>query len=184
VEETRRSNLHRRLLDRYGVRGEALYMLVAGFLTISVNGFAAYLLRQPLLFPSLSPTVFTFFRQPLNKQASPRNALIGHLVATAVGLAALYAFGLHGEPSVLEEGVTLARIGAAASSVAVTEALLILLRSPHTPAGTTTLLVSLGLFTTTSEVVSIIAGILLVTVTSWLINRVSGAPVPIWGKGE
>ncbi len=52
-------------------------MLFAGFVAILVNGFAAYLLGQPLLFPSLSPTVFTFFRQPLTQQASPRSAVRG-----------------------------------------------------------------------------------------------------------
>jgi hypothetical protein len=32
MEETRRIDLHQRLLGRYGARGEALYVLVAGFL--------------------------------------------------------------------------------------------------------------------------------------------------------
>ncbi len=157
---------------------------MAGFLAISVNGLAAYLTKQPLLFPSLSPTVFTIFRQPLAKDASPRNTIVGHLVAAAVGFAALYVFGLLGEPSVLREGVTLARVGAAASSVAVTEALLILIRTPHTPAGTTTLLVSLGLFTTTRELLAIVAGVVLVTVTGWIINRALGTPVPLWRPRE
>ena len=62
MAESRRTDLHQRLLERYGPKGEALYLLFAGFVAIPVNGFAAYLLGQPLLFPSLSPTVFTFFR--------------------------------------------------------------------------------------------------------------------------
>ena len=62
-----------------------LHQLFAGFAAILVNGFATYLLGQPLLFPSLSPAVFTFFRQPLNQQASPRNAVLGHVIAAAVG---------------------------------------------------------------------------------------------------
>jgi len=184
MEEYRNTGLHRRLLDRHGARGEALYVLVCGFFAIAVNGLAAYVLGQPLLFPSLSPTVFAFFRQPLSEEASPRNAVVGHLVAAAVGFAALYAFGLQGKPGVLEAGVTLARVGAAATSVAVTEAILILMRAPHTPAGTTTLLVSLGLFTTTRELASIAGGIVLVTVVAWAINRALGAPVPVWAPGK
>lgn len=178
------ANLHQRLLDRYGARGEALYMLVTGFVAITINGFAAFFLKQPLLFPSLSPTVFTFFRQPLSKDASPRNTIVGHFVAIAVGFAALYAFGLLGEPSVLKEGVTIARIGAAAASVAVTEALLILIHRTHTPAGTTALLVSLGIFTTFSELLSLAGGIVLVTLVGWIINRSLGAPVPLWSPRE
>lgn len=161
-------------------------MLFAGFVAIPVNGFAAYLLGQPLLFPSLSPTVFTFFRQPLAEQAAPRNAILGHIIAAAVGLVALLVFGLYDHPSVLEEGVTLSRIFAAASSVAITEALLVLLRLSHTPElpGTTTLLVSLGVFTTARELASIVAGIMLLTVVCWIINRCFGAPVPLWGPKE
>lgn len=105
-------------------------------------------------------------------------------MAIAVGFAFLYLFGLYGEPSVLQEDVTVPRILAATSSVAVTEALLILLGVTHTPAGTTTLLVSLGLFTTPRELASLAAGIVLVTVVGWIINRAAEAPVPVWGPRE
>lgn len=184
MEETRRTDIHELLLDRYGPKGEALYMLVGGLLTIPVNGFAAYLSGLPLLFPSLSPTVFALFRQPLTEQGSPRNTIIGHFVAVVVGLGFLYVFGLADEPSVLERTITLPRIGAAAASVAVTEALLVLIRRPHTPAGTTTLLVSLGIFTTPYELVSLLAGIVLVTATAWIVNRALGAPVPLWAPKQ
>jgi CBS domain-containing membrane protein len=46
-------------------------------------------LRQPLLFPSLGPTVILFFETPLSPQASPRNTLIGHAVALLAGYASL-----------------------------------------------------------------------------------------------
>lgn len=180
MEEPQRSDLYEWLLDRYGAKGEALYMVVAGFLAITVNGLAAFFLKQPLLFPSLAPTVFTVFRQPLSKDSSPRNVVLGHTIAAGVGFAFLWIFGLYGEPSVLREGVTLARVFAAAGSVAATEAALILLRIPHPPAGTTTLLVALGLFTTPRELAALAAGIVLVTVVGWIINRSFGASVPVW----
>lgn len=81
----------------------------------------------------------------------------------------------------MQEGTTLSRVFAAALSVAVTEALLVLVCLPHTPAGTTTLLVALGLFTTPRELASLTAGIMLLTAISWAINRSLGAPVPLWG---
>lgn len=184
MAEPQRSDLHQRLLDRYGARGEALYVLVAGFPAIVVNGVAAYLLGQPLLFPSLSPTVFTLFRQPLTEDASPRNTIVGHTTAIVVGLASLWVFGLLDQGSVLQVGVSLSRVFAAAFSVAVTEALLVLVRRGHTPAGTTTLLVSLGIFTAPHELISLAAGIVLLTVVCWIINRSFGAPVPVWRPRE
>lgn len=159
-------------------------MVALGFVAITVNGLAAYAIGQPLLFPSLSPTVFTVFRQPLSKDSSPRNVVLGHLVAAAVGLAFLWAFDLYGGPSMLREGVTLARVFAAAGAVAATEAALILLRIPHPPAGTTTLLVALGLFAAPRKLVSLAAGIVLVTVVCWILNRLSGAPVPLWSPAR
>ncbi len=85
-------------------------MLVGGLLTIPVNGLAVYLSGLPLLFPSLSPTVFALFRQLLTEQGSPHNTIIKHFVAVAVGLGFLYVFCLDNEPSVLERRITLPRL--------------------------------------------------------------------------
>lgn len=162
-------------------------MLVLGFVAISVNGLAAYLLSQPLLFPSLAPTVFLLLRSPLSKDASPRNTLIGHAAAILIGVGCLFAFGLYDNQSVLREGVVFFRIWATALSLALTEAVLIALKRPHTPAATTVLLVSLGLFKAPVELASLAAGIVLVAVTCWVLNRMLGVPVPPWspeGSGE
>jgi CBS domain-containing membrane protein len=70
-----------------------------------------------------------FFEQPVEKTASLRNTRIGHLVAVAA--LCLLAFGLYDDPSVLFEGVTPARVGAAALSLALTGAVLLLLRASH-----------------------------------------------------
>ena len=184
MEQEHRPDVYHRLIDRYGNKGEALYMLCTGFVAITISGFAAYFLKHPLLFPSLSPTVFMLFRQPFSKDASPRNTLVGHFLALCVGLAMLYLFGLENQPSVLQEGVTFPRVWAASLSVAITEGLLLFIRRPHTPAGTTTLLVSLGLFTAWAELASLMAGIIILVIVSWIINRSLGVKVPLWGPKE
>lgn len=185
VSESYRSNLHHILEQKLGQsRGDAVYLLFAGFVAMLVPGFTALFIGYPVLFPSLSPTVFAIFRNPLSPTSSPRNTIIGHFVAIAVGFAVLWAFGLADEPSVLQEGVTLPRVWAAATAVAVSEAVLIVIGRPHTPAGTTTLLVSLGIFTTFSELLSLAGGIVLITATGWLINRVLGVPVPLWAPRD
>ena len=179
-----RNNLHSYLCNRFGMRGEALYMGLLGFIAISINGGAAYLLKYPLLFPSLAPTVFHIFRSPLDAGASPRNTITGHLVGLTVGFISLAIFGLLNTPSVIREGVTPSHILAAAFSLAVAEVILISFNRPHPPAATTTLLVSLGLFKSLSELLSLAGGILLLTVTCWVLNRSLGVPVPLWSPKD
>ena len=77
--------VHGKLVDRFGTKGDALYTFVACGLALAVSGLAAWLFKQPLLFPSLGPTALLFFEQPLAAPSSPRNTLIGHLVAILAG---------------------------------------------------------------------------------------------------
>jgi CBS domain-containing membrane protein len=180
-----RRGLHERLVDRLGGRwGEALYTFVCCLLALSLSGLAAFVARQPLLFPSLGPTAFLFFEQPLVPAASPRNALIGHAVAIGAGAFSLAVFGLLNDPSVLVETVTAARIGAGAMSVALTGAILLLLDSSHAPSGATTLIVSLGFLQTPPEMAVLMVGVVVLTAVGWLLNRAAGIPVPVWSAGE
>ncbi len=183
-DREKRNDFHRYLCDRFGMRGEALYMSVLGFVAISINGGAAYLLKYPLLFPSLAPTVFHIFRSPLDAGASPRNTITGHFVGLIVGFISLAIFGLLNTPSVIQEGATLPHIWAAALSLAVAEGILISFNRPHPPAATTTLLVSLGIFKSFTELLSLAGGILLLTITCWILNRSLGVPVPLWSPRD
>jgi CBS domain-containing membrane protein len=172
--------LRKALVERLGTQGgEALYNFIGCLLALAVSGLAAYLFKQPLLFPSLGPTAFLFFAYPLRSPSSPRNTLIGHLVAVLAGALSLAIFGLLDHPSVLQEGVTLPRIGAA-FSIALTGAILLLLRSSHPPAGASVLIVSLGFFQRPLEMLTLMIGVLLLTVVAWVINRAAGVPVPVW----
>lgn len=172
------------LTGRLGVWGAALYVFFGSLLAIGVSGGISWLFKQPLLFPSLGPTAFLFFETPLADNASPRNTIIGHAVAILAGVLSLWVFGLLAAPNVLQAGVTPARIGAAALSVALTGAGLLILRSSHPPAGATTLIVSLGLFEKPRDLIMLALGIPLLTVAGWIINRVLGEPVPVWERSK
>jgi CBS domain-containing membrane protein len=180
--EQQRYGFHERLAERFGVGGDALYTFVACALAAAVSGLAAYLTKQPLLFPSLGPTAFLFFERPLARRASPRNTLTGHAVAILVGFLSLAVFGLLDNPSILVEGVTITRVGAAALSLALTGAVLLLLQSSHPPSGATVLIVSLGLLKTLPELGSIAMGVVILTVAGWVINRAFGVPLPLWSS--
>lgn len=183
---TSHHGLHARLVGRLGEkRGEAAYSFVTCALALGIAGLAAYLLGRPLLFPSLGPTALLFFEQPLAPAASPRNAVTGHAVAVLAGALSLAVFGLLGDGSVLQEGVTPARVGAGALSVALTGAVLLLLGAAHPPSGATTLIVSLGFLQTPGEMAFLMVGVILLTAAGWTINRAAGVPVPIWSaKGS
>jgi hypothetical protein len=84
---------------------------------------------------------------------------------------------------ILAEGVTLARVGAAALSLALTGAVL-LLRSSHPLTGATTLIVSLGLLQTPLEMTMLMIGVVILTVAGWSMNRALGVPMPIWSAKE
>jgi len=169
-----------RLLGRFGTWGEALYTFVCCVLALWVSGRAAYLLKQPLLFPSLGPTGLLIFEQPMEAPASPRNVFAGHLVAVFAAAGCLALFGLLDNGSTLQEGVTPARIGAAALSLAIAGSVLLLLNASHPPAGATVLIGSLGFLQTPTEMAVLLAGVVLLTVVGWAINRASGLPVPVW----
>jgi CBS domain-containing membrane protein len=168
------------LYDRWGNRGNAVYTFLGSLLAIALSGFCAWLFKQPLLFPSLGATAFLFFETPLAEVGTPRNAIIGHGVAIVAALASLGLFGLLSSPSVYVQGVTPARIGAVALSVALTGGVLRLLRAAHPPAGATTIIVSSGLLEKTHQVVSVAVGVVIITAGSWALNRLLGIPAPRW----
>jgi hypothetical protein len=92
---------------------------------------------------------------------------------------ALALFGLFDTPSVLDAGVTMPRIGAAALSVALVALVLPPLKASHPPAGATTLLISLGLLDEPGQIAAIATGVVLLTMAAWGLNRLAGVRVPV-----
>ena len=168
------------LYSRWGNRGNAVYTFVGCLITVLLAAGLAWAFEEPLIFPSLGPTAYLFFETPMAEAASPRNTIIGHAVAVLAALLALVLFGVLDADSAFEAGVTPARAGAIALSVALTGGLLRLLRSAHPPALATTVIVSSGLLTEAPELASIAGGVLIITASAVALNRVLGVPAPIW----
>ncbi len=176
----RRLRLHN-LLRRFPARPVwAGFMFVNGLVTIGLLSLLAMLTRTPLVFPSLGPTAYLIFVKPRSDVASPRNALLGHAVGLLCGYAALWLTGLENAPSAMTEGVTAARVLAAALSLAATGALMVLLGVTHPPAGATTLIVSLGLITSPLHLLMIEATVALLILLALGINRLAGIDYPLW----
>jgi CBS domain-containing membrane protein len=168
------------LYARWGNRGNAVYTALGSLFAIGLSGLWAWLFKEPLLFPSLGATAFLFFETPLAEVGTPRNAIIGHFVAIGAAVLSLAVFGLLHSPSVYVEGVTPQRIGAVAFSVALTGGVLRVLRAAHPPAGATTIIVSSGLLHTATQIGMVAAGVALITVAGWVLNRLMGVPAPVW----
>jgi CBS domain-containing membrane protein len=161
-------------------RAAVTTLALGSFAVLAVAGLAAMLFKETLLFPSLGPTAMLFFARPLPPELSVRTTILAHWVGIAAGYACLAVFGLTTAPSAIHSGVSGARVGAAALAVAITAGLLRLIRSPHAPAGATTLIVSLGLLTTGRQLTMMAASVVLVAALGWAVNLLVGVRVPVW----
>jgi len=158
----------------------ALYNFLSGFLSIGLMAAFAVLLHSPLIFPSLGPTAFHYFSRQTAPSASPRNAIIGHLIGIIAGYFSLVVTGLTTAGPAIANGVTWPRVIAAALSLGLTAGLMILLRASHAPAGATTLIISLGILTGPWQLVVLMIAIILLTLQAIAINRLFGLPFPLW----
>jgi CBS-domain-containing membrane protein len=155
------------------------YVLLSGFITIALLSVVAMFTNNPFVFPSLGPTAYLYFFAPLARASSPRHALYGHAIAIACGYFALWSTGMvfpHG----LENGITWNTGFAAAVSLGLTGAFMVLLRVSHPPAGATTLIVSLGLIAKPLDLFILEVAVMVLTLEAFAINRLAGLPYPLW----
>ena len=160
----------------------AVYVLLNGFITIALLALLGTVTHSPFAFPSLGPTAYLFFFTPLAESASPRNAILGHAVGLLCGFGAFRLAAIHGPCCTFTTGLDWPRIVAAALSLSLTGALMVLLKISHPPAGATTLIVSLGILSTPGDVIIIEVAVVLLTLQALLINRLAGLPYPFWHK--
>lgn len=169
------------LTRRYPGRGIiALFGLVNGFLSIAIMAAVALITDEPFAFPSLGPTAFLFFYTPTAPTASPRNAIYGHAIGASVGYLCLVGFGLNDEGPATAVGVSFERVLAAGLSLGLTSFFMVLANAPHPPAGATTLIISLGVFTEFRHVVVLMIAVALITTQAIVINRLAGIDYPLW----
>jgi CBS-domain-containing membrane protein len=157
-----------------------VYALVNGLVSIGILAGAAHWTATPFVFPSLGPTAFLLFVRPGAAASSPRNTLLGHTIGVLAGLGALHLFGLSEAGTALGEGVNWPRVGAAALSLAVTNATMVWADAPHPPAGATTLIVSLGILTTPWQLSVLLLAVAILVAQAFLINRLAGVRYPLW----
>jgi hypothetical protein len=157
-----------RVRNESGGSGPALgiYAGVVAAVALGLAGLVGVLLHQPWLFPSLGPTIMVIAETPTQPAAHPRNVFIGHVVAVGAGWLALLVTGLRYAPSAVQAGLDARRVASAVIALVVTVVVLQLLRTPHPPAGATTLIVGLGILKTPGDLVVIVLSVVLVTLVA------------------
>jgi CBS domain-containing membrane protein len=155
------------------------YVLLNSGLAIGIMAALALATDQPFTFPSLGPTAFLLFYQPLGSNAAPRSCFFGHLIGVLAGYFALLVFGLTHTPPNLEN-VSAARVGALIVALALTLSLMAWLDIPHAPAGATTLIVATGLLRTPSQLGILMLAVVVLVAQGFAINRLAGIPYPRW----
>lgn len=156
-----------------------LYVLLNSGIAIGVMAAVAMLSGEPFAFPSLGPTAFLLFYQPLAPNAAPRSCFFGHLIGVVAGYLSLVAFSLTDVPPALDQ-IDAARTGALALSLGLTLSVMAWLGVPHAPAGATTLIVSLGILRTPWQLAILMAAVVLLVGQGFIINRLAGLPYPYW----
>jgi CBS domain-containing membrane protein len=172
--------LKRWLYRRWRNNGNAIYTFIGSLLAIGLSGLWAWVVKEPLVFPSLGATAFLIFETPMAEVGTPRNTVLGHLVGILAGALALAIFGLLDAPSLYVAGLTFGRVCAMALAVALTGGVLRVLRAAHPPAGATTIIVASGLLHTPRQMGDVLVGVVLLTIAGWLLNRAMGVPAPMW----
>jgi len=158
----------------------ALFSFVNGCISIGLMSALAVVTHSPFVFPSLGPTAFLFFYTPTAPAASPRNTIVGHTIGALAGYFSLVVTGLTMAGPALSTGVTWPRVIAAALSLGLTSGLMVLFKSPHPPAGATTLIISLGILTKPWQLLLLMGAVILLTIQAIVINRLAGVPYPLW----
>jgi len=158
----------------------AIFSFINGCISIGLMATLALITGSPFIFPSLGPTAFLFFYTPRAPSASPRYTLVGHTIGVLAGYFSLVVTGLTTAGPALAVGVTWPRVIAAALSLGLTSGLMVLLKSPHPPAGATTLIISLGLITKPTLLVVLLIAVMVLTLQAIAINRLAGIPYPLW----
>lgn len=158
----------------------ALFSMINGFISIGLMSVLAVITHSPFVFPSLGPTAFLFFYTPTAPSASPRNTIIGHAIGALAGYLSLVVTGLTMAGPAYAVGVTWPRVIAAALSLGLTAGLMVLFKSPHPPAGATTLIISLGILTRPWQLLLLMGAVVLLTLQAIAINRLAGIPYPLW----
>jgi len=153
---------------------------VNGAAALLVISLAAWWSGLPLLFPSLAPSAFILFTRPFSEAASPRSIILGHSMAIGCGCLSWTTMSfLFGHPVSLAH-LDLALCLSADLAFALTCILLVRLSCHHAPACATALIVASGGITAGTDMLIMVAAVVLLVYQGVLLHRLLGVHAPLW----
>lgn len=166
-------------------------------LAMGILGLLAVLFREPLIFPSLGATAYLLFAHPQEHQAQVKKSFFGHAIGAFVGWGA-FKFIVRGLSEqhtssaleMLQPGGSMPvstmwlYVAAAAISIGLTLAIMVVTGTEHSPACSTTLIFSLGLFQHLRQIGVLLAGVLLLLLCGQILNRLAGFTLVSETPGE
>ncbi len=160
------------LADRRGAM-RALVASAVGALAMATIGALGLLFDQPLLFPSLGPSIFILALTPDAPAAKSWNVTVGHAIGLCAGFASLFLFHAQSTPAVMiAQALSPERVAASTLAVASTIALQTFFCAAHPPAAATTLLIALGGLPPTGRTVATVAlGVTLVALIGSAVRK-------------
>ena len=150
-----------------------IYIALRAALYLSTAALAAWILGEPLIFPSLGPTayVLAFHRDGSDGKDGAQSVIGGHFFGLISGLLSFYLivspYQLNELPAAFSTGGFLLAVGAVAA-LSLTAWLMLTFKASHPPACATTLIVSLGILTSWQEAVFIMIAVCILYLTHWL----------------
>ena len=158
-----------------------LYILVASTISMGILGTAAYFTSWHMIFPPLGPTVFLLFYAPAVAMSCPRNTILGHFMAAAIGWGAHWLMAGYtgcstspvGEASIMFIVTVAMALGVCGMAMAATGLV-------HPPAASTTMIASMGLMNDWHNIPVLIIATALICLQGYIMHRISGVEYPLW----
>ncbi|MEA2520275.1 MAG: hypothetical protein QOF49_2355, partial [Chloroflexota bacterium] len=146
---------------------------LAGGVALAAVAAISLLAGRPLVFPSLGPTAALVATEPAAPTSRAWNVVVGHAGGLLAGILALLLFGAANVPTPFDDHVLdPSRAAACVAAIAMTILGGMLARGSHPPAAATTLLVTLGVIRTGTDVLNLAVGVVLIALAGEGIRRV------------
>ncbi len=166
-----------------GARAQTLlYSVSCGAVSLGIITLMAMWTDMPLLFSPLAPSAFILFSTPLAPAGSPRNLILGHSLAVAIGLGLLHGANALWPEAGLLTPATLGsvRVGVIIATMATISAVMLLIRCQHPPAAASAVLAVMGLLDPMQALGLVTAATLLAVQATFMARVVAGLPYPLW----